>query len=90
MTADPSAPQTPPPAVVIPNTGEHGLEMQARPFVSYPDYDPVRFSFRQQIAQALTAAGIEFAVPQRDVSLSPAAPGTPPASESILPIDQRS
>ena len=75
-------------AVVILNLGENGLEMQARPFVSYPDYDPVQFSFRQQIAEALTAAGIEFAVPQRDVHLSPAAPETLPGSQNIPTASQ--
>jgi len=69
MTGDPRVLEDPPPAVVALNMGEDGLEMQARPFVMYADYDPVQFGFRQQITEKLTAAGIELAVPQRDVYL---------------------
>ena len=53
--------------------GENGLEMQARPFVRYIDYDPVQFSFRQWITEGLNAAGIEPAVTQRDVQVNAAA-----------------
>ncbi len=69
MTGDDRVLEEPPPAVVAMNMGENGLEMQARPFVKYEDYDPVQFGFRQQITEQLTAAGIEPAVQQRDVRL---------------------
>ena len=85
MTGDPRVLKEPPPAVVAMNMGEDGLEMQARPFVRYPDYDPVQFGFRQQITEALTAAGIEFAVPQRDVTLSSMAPEDPAGSADVSP-----
>jgi len=51
MTNDPRVLKDPPPAVVILNMGENGLEMQARPFVKYADCDPVQFDFRQQITE---------------------------------------
>jgi small conductance mechanosensitive channel len=70
MANDPRVLQEPPPAVHVMNLGENGLEMQARPFVNYADYDPVQFGFRQQITEQLGKAGIEFAVPQREVTLS--------------------
>lgn len=73
MTSDPRVLEDPPPAVVILNMGENGLEMQARPFVKYADYDPVQFGFRQQITEQLAAAGVEPAIPQRDVYLTAAA-----------------
>ena len=69
MTGDERVLEEPPSAVVAMNMGENGLEMQARPFVKYEDYDPVQFGFRQQITEQLTAAGIEPAVQQRDVRL---------------------
>ena len=81
MTSDSRVLEDPPPAVVAMNMGENGLEMQARPFVKYPDYDPVQFGFRQQITEALNAAGIELAVPQRDVSLNAPAPEAAATSE---------
>ena len=62
MTSDERVLEEPPPAVVAMNMGENGLEMQARPFVKYEDYDPVQFDFRQQITDQLVAAGIERAV----------------------------
>lgn len=77
MTGDPRVLKDPPPAVVALNMGDDGLEMQARPFVNYPDYDPVQFGFRQRITEALNAAGIALAVPQRDVHLKE---GTPTVS----------
>jgi small conductance mechanosensitive channel len=89
MADDPRVLKEPPPAVVALNMGVDGLEMQARPFVRYPDYDPVQFGFRQQITEALTAAGIEFAVPQRDVHLSSAAPEDPASPEVVAATDQR-
>lgn len=67
MTGDERVLEEPPPVVVAMNMGENGLEMQARPFVKYEDYDPVQFGFTQQIAEQLSAAGIEPAVQQRDV-----------------------
>jgi small conductance mechanosensitive channel len=70
MTDDSRVLGDPPPAVHIMNLGENGLEMQARPFVRYADCDPVQFGFRQQITEQLTAAGIELAVPQREVHLT--------------------
>jgi small conductance mechanosensitive channel len=70
MTNEPRVLEDPPPAVHIMNLGENGLEMQARPFVKYEDTDPVQFGFRQQITEQLRAAGIELAVPQREVYLS--------------------
>lgn len=70
MANDPRVLQEPPPAVHVMNLGENGLEMQARPFVNYADCDPVQFGFRQQITEQLSKAGIEFAVPQREVTLS--------------------
>lgn len=70
MTGDPRVLEDPSPAVHIMNLGENGLEMQARPFVRYEDTDPVQFGFRQQITEQLRAAGIELAVPQREVYLS--------------------
>jgi small conductance mechanosensitive channel len=69
MAGDERVLKEPPPAVVVMNMGENGLEMQVRPFVGYVDYDPVQFSFRQWITEALNAAGIEPAVAQRDVQL---------------------
>lgn len=69
MVGDPRVLKQPPPAVVAMNMGDNGLEMQARPFVRYEDYDPVQFGFRQQITEQLRMAGIEPAVTQRDVSL---------------------
>lgn len=78
MTGDSRVLGDPPPAVVPMAMGENGLEMQARPFVRYVDYDPVQFGFRQQITEQLTAAGIELAVPQREVYLNS---GTPEGQE---------
>lgn len=69
MTGDPRVLTDPPPALVVMNMGENGLEVQARPFVRYEDYDPVQFSFRQRITESLNAAGIAPAVAQRDVHL---------------------
>lgn len=69
MTSDERVFKEPPPAVVALNMGQDGMEMQARPFVKYADYDPIQFSFRPMIVEALRAEGIELAVPQRDVSL---------------------
>lgn len=69
MTNDSRVLRQPPPAVVIMEMGVNGLEMQARSFVRYDDYDPVQFGFRQLITQDLIAAGIEPAVTQRDVRL---------------------
>ena len=69
MTNDPRVLRQPPPAVLIMEMGNNGLEMQARPFVRYDDFDPVQFSFRQLITQDLIAAGIEPAVTQRGVQL---------------------
>lgn len=71
MTSDERVLKQPPPAVVALSLGENGLEMQARPFVSYADYDPVQFSFLQQITERLGAEGIELAVAQREVRLVP-------------------
>ncbi len=70
MARDERILKEPPPAVVSLNMGEDGLEMQARPFVKYEDYDPVQFSLLPKIVEQLTAAGVAFAVPQRDVTLS--------------------
>lgn len=70
MTNDPRVLKEPPPAVVALNMGEDGMELQARPFVRYADYDPVQFSFNQAIVERLVAAGIAFAVPQRDVTVT--------------------
>jgi small conductance mechanosensitive channel len=81
MQGDPRVLKDPPPAVVVMNMGDNGLEMQARPFVKYPDYDPVQFGFRQQITEALNAAGIELAIPQRDVYLNAPAPEAAATSE---------
>ncbi len=67
MTSDSRVLKQPPPAVVIMEMGDNGLEMQARPFVRYEDYDPVQFGFRQLITEELIAGGIEPAVTQRDV-----------------------
>jgi len=67
MTSDSRVLKQPPPAVVIMEMGDNGLEMQARPFVRYEDYDPVQFGFRQLITEGLIAGGIEPAVTQRDV-----------------------
>ena len=89
MTGDPRLLEELPPAVVALNMGEDGLEMQARPFVRYPDYDPVQFGFRQLITEALNAAGIGFAVPQRDVYLSSAAPEQPADSEAVALAGQQ-
>lgn len=69
MTDDERVLEYPPPAVVVMNMGTNGLEMQARPFVRYEDYDPVQFSFRQWITESLNAAGIKPAVSQRDVQV---------------------
>ena len=69
MTADPRVLKEPPPDVVALDMSENGLEMQARPFVRYDDYDPVQFSFRKQIIEQLNAAGIAPAVAQHDVRL---------------------
>jgi len=74
MTGDARVLKDPPPVVVALNMGEDGLEMQARPFVKYPDCDPVQFGFRQQITEELTASGIELAVPQREVYVNGAPP----------------
>ncbi|MFN2123193.1 MAG: mechanosensitive ion channel family protein, partial [Candidatus Promineifilaceae bacterium] len=69
MTGDPRVLEEPPPAVVVMNMGVNGLEMQARPFVRYEDYDPVQFGYRQWITERLNAAGIEPAVSQQDVQV---------------------
>jgi small conductance mechanosensitive channel len=69
MTDDECVLEEPPPVVVVMNMGENGLEMQARPFVRYIDYDPVQFSFRQWITEALNAACIEPAVSMHDVQV---------------------
>ncbi len=69
MTGDDRVHKDPPPAVVALNMGENGMEMQARFFVSNDNADPVQFSFRPRIIEALRAEGIEPAVPQRDVTL---------------------
>jgi small conductance mechanosensitive channel len=71
MTNDARVLKQPPPAMVIMEMGDNGLEMQARPFVRYEDYDPVQFGFRQLITEKLIAAGIEPAVTQHDVQLDP-------------------
>ena len=70
MTSDPQVLKDPPPVVVPVRMGENGLEMQARPFVMYDDYDPVQFSFRKQITAELNAAGIAPAVSQHDVKVT--------------------
>lgn len=80
MTGDERVLADPPPAVVIMNMGQNGLELQARPFVRYEDYDPVQFSFRQWITERLNEAGIEPAVAQRDVHVSSAVNGGAGAS----------
>jgi len=69
MTGDERVFEEPPPAFVAMNMGENGLEMQARPFVRYEDYDPVQFDFRQWITERLIAAGIEPVVSQQDVQV---------------------
>jgi small conductance mechanosensitive channel len=69
MTGDERVLAEPPPVVVVMNMGENGLEMQARPFVRYEDYDPVQFGFRQRITEHLNAAGITPAVSQQDIQL---------------------
>jgi small conductance mechanosensitive channel len=69
MTDDERVLEDPPPAVVVMNMGTNGLEMQARPFVRYEDYDPVQFGFRQWITERLNAAGIEPAVSMHDVQV---------------------
>ena len=69
MTGDERVLAEPPPVVVVMNMGENGLEMQARPFVRYEDYDPVQFGFRQRITEHLNAAGITPAVSQHDIQL---------------------
>lgn len=74
MTSDARVLRQPSPAVVIMEMGDNGLEMQARPFVRYDDYDPVQFGFRQQITEQLLAAGIRPAVNRRDVTLNAADP----------------
>lgn len=84
MTQDARVLPDPPPAVVALNMGEDGMEMQARPFVRYDDYDPVQFSFREAITERLLAAGIPLAAPRRDVlvTASPAADVVPAPSLS--------
>jgi small conductance mechanosensitive channel len=69
MTGDSRVLKEPPPDVVALNMGENGMEMQARPFVRYDDYDPVQFGFRKEITARLKAAGIAPAVSQLDVKL---------------------
>ncbi len=70
LMSDPRVLKHPPPAVVPIHMGDNGLEMQARSFVRYDDYDPVKFSFLQLITQRLLEAGIEPAVTQHDVRMS--------------------
>ena len=53
MTSDPRVLKDPPPVVVPVHMGDNGLEMQARSFVRYDDYDPVKFSFLQLITVQL-------------------------------------
>lgn len=69
MTSDDRVHKDPPPSVVALNMGENGMEMQARLFTGFDDGDPVQFSLRPQIIEALRAGGIELAVPQRSVTL---------------------
>jgi small conductance mechanosensitive channel len=69
MTGDSRVLKEPPPDVVALNMGENGMEMQARPFVRYDDYDPVQYGFRKEITARLKAAGIAPAVSQLDVKL---------------------
>ena len=69
MTSDPRVMKDPPPVVVPRQMGENGLEMQARTFVRFEDYDPVQFSFLQSITEKLVAAGIEPAVTQRNIRM---------------------
>lgn len=69
MAADPRVLDDPPADVVALNMGANGLELQARPFVRYENYDPVQFEFRRLITEKLTDAGIPPAVTQRDVNI---------------------
>jgi small conductance mechanosensitive channel len=69
MTSDERVLPEPLPVVVAMNMGENGLEMQARPFVRYLDYDPIQFGFRQAITEQLREAGIDLAVGEHDVRL---------------------
>jgi small conductance mechanosensitive channel len=64
----------PPFEVVVDELGENGVRLLVFPYVAPADYWVVRNHLREQIKARFDAAGIRFALPQRDVHLAAAAP----------------
>jgi small conductance mechanosensitive channel len=66
----------PPFEVVVDELGEDGVRLLVFPYVAPGDYWVVRNHLREQIKARFEAAGIRFALPQRDVHLAAAPAGT--------------
>lgn len=72
LKADSNVLQDPAPRVAVNNLGENGVELVALPYSSVEGYWDVYWDTRQQIVEALGAAGYEAPLPQRIVTMTQA------------------
>ena len=72
LKSDSNVLQDPAPRVAVNNLGENGVELVALPYSSVEGYWDVYWDTRQQIVEALGAAGYEAPLPQRIVTMTQA------------------
>jgi small conductance mechanosensitive channel len=75
----------PPFQVVVDDLGESGVRLLVLPYVLPDNYWGVRSDLREQVKARFDAAGIRFALPERNVHVSPA--GQPGIAGHLASVD---